>query len=89
MRAACEEVGRDPATFDLTIGTFIQLPENGQPIAADTAISVTYAAIAATLQSFAAAGVRHLNSTFRPDVGMQTLETFGHVLELMHNREGT
>ncbi len=89
MLAACAEVGRDPATFDLTIGTFVQLPENGRPIADDTAISGTYAAIAATLQSFAAAGVRRLNITFRPDVGVQTLETFGHVLELMHNREGT
>ena len=83
MIAACEEVGRDPATFDLTIGTFVQLPEDGQPIRDDTAISGTYAEIAATLQSFAAAGVRHLNITFRPDVSIPLLEDFGRVLELM------
>ena len=83
MIAACEEVGRDPATFDLTIGTFVQLPEDGQPIRDDTAISGTYAEIAATLQSFAAAGVHHLNITFRPDVSIPLLEDFGRVLELM------
>lgn len=84
MIAACEEVGRDPETFDLTVGTFVQLPENGQPVYDDTAISGTYAEIAATLRSFAAVGVRHLNITFRPDVSIPILEAFGHVLELMN-----
>jgi alkanesulfonate monooxygenase SsuD/methylene tetrahydromethanopterin reductase-like flavin-dependent oxidoreductase (luciferase family) len=83
MLAACEEVGRDPATLDLTVGTFIQLPENGQPVYDDKAISGTYEEIATTLQSFAAAGVRHLNITFRPDISVQILEDFGRVLALM------
>src|SRR4051794_13824065 len=33
--AACEEVGRDPATLELTVGTFVHLPENGRPVRND------------------------------------------------------
>jgi alkanesulfonate monooxygenase SsuD/methylene tetrahydromethanopterin reductase-like flavin-dependent oxidoreductase (luciferase family) len=83
MVAACEEVGRDPATLDLTAGTFVRLPENGRPVADDRAICGTYAAIATTLQAFADAGVRHLIVDFRPGISVQAIEEFAHVLALM------
>jgi alkanesulfonate monooxygenase SsuD/methylene tetrahydromethanopterin reductase-like flavin-dependent oxidoreductase (luciferase family) len=83
MVAICKEVGRDPATLALTVGTHIQLPENGQPTADDRAISGTYEEIAAQLAAFAAVGVRHLIVDFRPDISVRALAEFGRVLALM------
>jgi alkanesulfonate monooxygenase SsuD/methylene tetrahydromethanopterin reductase-like flavin-dependent oxidoreductase (luciferase family) len=83
MVAICAEVGRDPATLDLTVGTFVHLPENGQPAADERAISGTYEEIATQLQAFAAVGVRHLIVDIRPDISVQTIEEFGRVLALM------
>ena len=83
MLAACAAVGRDPATFALTAGTFVSLPVNGQPVADDRAISGTYAEIAAQLRAFADLGVRHLIVDFRPEISVQTIEEFGRVLELV------
>jgi probable F420-dependent oxidoreductase len=82
--AVCKEVGRDPATLELTVGTFVHLPEDGQPADDDRAICGTYEEIAAQLQAFAAVGVRHLNVDFRPDISVQTIEEFGRVMALMH-----
>ncbi|MGI8690686.1 MAG: LLM class flavin-dependent oxidoreductase [Thermomicrobiales bacterium] len=84
MVAACTDVGRDPATLELTAGTFVRLPENGQPADDDRAICGTYEEIAAQLQAFADVGVRHLHITFRPDISVQTIEEFGRVLALMN-----
>jgi probable F420-dependent oxidoreductase len=84
MVAVCKEVGRDPATLELTVGTFVHLPEDGQPADDDRAICGTYEEIAAQLQAFAAVGVRHLNVDFRPDISVQTIEEFGRVMALMH-----
>lgn len=83
MVAACQDVGRDPATLELTAGTFVRLPENGQPAADDRAICGTYEEIAAQLQAFAAVGVRHLTITFRPGISVQTIEEFARVLAIM------
>lgn len=83
MVAICKEVGRDPATLELTVGTHVHLPENGRPAADDQAICGSYEEIAAQLQAFAAVGVRHLNVDFRPDISMQTIEEFGRVLAIM------
>jgi probable F420-dependent oxidoreductase len=83
MVAACAAVGRDPATFDLTAGTFVHLPENGRTADDDRAISGTYEEIAAQLRAFADAGVRHLIVDFRPDISVQAIEEFGRVLALM------
>ncbi|MDQ6906386.1 MAG: LLM class flavin-dependent oxidoreductase [Chloroflexota bacterium] len=84
MVAACKDVGRDPATLELTVGTFVHLPEDGQPADDDRAICGTYEEIAAKLQAFAAVGVRHLNVDFRPDISVQAIEEFGRVLALMN-----
>jgi alkanesulfonate monooxygenase SsuD/methylene tetrahydromethanopterin reductase-like flavin-dependent oxidoreductase (luciferase family) len=83
MVAACTEVGRDPATLALTVGTFVHLPENGQPADDDKAICGTHEEIAAQLRAFAAAGVRHVIVDFRPDISVQTIEQFGRVVELI------
>lgn len=83
MVAACHAVGRDPATLDLTVGTHVHLPENGQPADDDTAICGTYDEIAATLQQFADVGVRHVNVILRPATSAETIEQFARVLEVM------
>jgi len=83
MVAACTDVGRDPATLELTAGAFVHLPENGQPAADDKAICGTYEEIAAQLQAFAAVGVRHLTVDLRPDISVQTIEQFGRVVEIL------
>jgi probable F420-dependent oxidoreductase len=83
MLAACRDAGRDPATLDLTVGTFVHLPENGRPVADDHAISGTYHEIAAQLRAFAELGVRHVIVDLRPDISIQAIEEFGRVLELM------
>ncbi len=83
MVAACEAVGRDPATFDLTAGTFVRLPESGGSADDDPAISGTYEEIAAQLRAFADLGVRHLIVDFRPDISVQAIEEFGRVLALV------
>ncbi len=83
MVVACHEVGRDPATLDLTAGTFVRLPVHGQPADDDKAISGTYVEIAAQLRAFAAVGVRHMHITFRPSISVRTIEEFGRVLALM------
>lgn len=83
MVAICKEVGRSPATLELTVGTHVHLPKNGQPADDDRAICGTYEEIAAQFQAFAAVGVRHLNVDFRPDISVQTIEEFASVLALM------
>jgi probable F420-dependent oxidoreductase len=83
MAAVCKEVGRDPDTLELTVGTFVHLPENGQPANDDQEICGTYEEIAAQLQAFAAAGVWHLIVDLRPDITVQTIEEFGRVLTMM------
>lgn len=83
MVAACRDVGRDPATLALTVGTFVHLPENGRPADDDRAISGTYEEIAARVRAFADVGVRHLIVDFRPDISVRTIEEFGRVLALM------
>jgi len=84
MVAVCKEVGRDPATLELTVGTWVHLPENGQPADDDREVCGTYEEIAAQLQAFADVGVRHLNVDLRPDISVQTIEQFGRVLAIMN-----
>jgi probable F420-dependent oxidoreductase len=82
MINVCAEVGRDPRTLDLTVGTFVQLPGNGEP-ADGRAIRGSYAEIAETLQAFAPAGAGHVVVDFRPEISVRAIEEFGRVLELM------
>lgn len=82
MVAVCAEVGRDPGTLDLTVGTFVQLPGNGEPVDG-RAVRGSYAEIAATLQAFGAVGVAHVIVDVRPEISVRTIEEFGRVLEIM------
>lgn len=84
MVAICNEVGRDPATLELTVGTHVQLPENGNPVANDRAIHGTHEEIAAQLRAFAAVGVGHLIVDLYPDINVRTIEEFGGILALVH-----
>lgn len=83
MVAACNDVGRDPATLELTAGVFVHLPENGHPADDEKAICGTNEEIAAKLLQFAAIGVTHLNVIFRPATGVEAIEQFSRVLEIM------
>lgn len=83
MVAACHDVGRDPATLELTAGTTVHLPEDGRPVADDKAISGTYEEIAGKLQQFADAGVTHTIAILRPVTSAATIEQFARVLEVL------
>lgn len=86
MVAICHEVGRDPATLELTVGTHVRLPGDGPPDGADDAITGSDEAIAEQLLAFEAVGVGHLVIDFRPEITVDVLERFGRVLELMGRR---
>jgi probable F420-dependent oxidoreductase len=61
MLAACQEVGRDPATLEVTVGISARIlapGENADP--AGRAITGTAEAVTQTLRSFAAVGAQHL-----------------------------
>ena len=83
MVAICDEVGRDPATLDLVIGTHVHLPEDGQPAQDDRAITGGYDEIAEQLNAMADAGVSHAVVVFRPATSIETVEQFGRVLEIL------
>lgn len=88
MVGICHEVGRDPATLALTVGTHVQLPGDG-PADGDDAITGTYEEIAEQLLAFEAVGVSHLVIDFRPETTVDILERCGRVLELIHRGDIT
>lgn len=83
MIAACRDVGRDPATLRLIVGTFVHLPEHGSPVADDRAISGTEEEIAGQLRAFAAAGVDQLVADPRPDISLEKIEQLGRIAKLI------
>ena len=85
LAAACREVGRDPATLALTVGTFVHLPEHGRPIADARAISGSHEAIAARLRDFAKAGVAHVVVDLRPEINLAAITELGRVLALLRS----
>jgi hypothetical protein len=78
----CAEVGRDPKTLDLTIGTFVQLPGQGEPDHG-RAIRGSYEEIAATLRAFADVGVARAIVDVRPEISLKAIEEFRRVFEFM------
>lgn len=74
LAAACEAVGRDPATLDITIGINVRYPELAPPRAdggpapepVGPALSGSDADIANGLTAHAAAGARHLIVALEP-----------------------
>lgn len=77
----CHEVGRDPATLGLTVGTHVRLPGDDDPD--DDVITGTDQQIADRLLAFEAAGVDHLVVDFRPETTVDVVHRFGAVLRLM------
>jgi probable F420-dependent oxidoreductase len=90
MRRTCEEVGRDPDTLDLSVGTHARVLGpgerrwEGEPGLVGTADEVTE-----LLRGFRAIGVKHLVVSFlRPEAEnawhfVPTIERFGPVLEAL------
>jgi probable F420-dependent oxidoreductase len=81
LAQACKNVGRDPATIEITVGTEVRLQPlkgNGSP---DNAISGTPEEIAGRLKDFASVGNSHLIVAL--DAATPTsIEQFGHIAEL-------
>lgn len=83
LEAACERVGRDPATIERTAGTVVRLLRPGQPPEAGArGIQGTVEEIAERLRAFADAGVQHLVVVLHPE-GIAGVEQFASVLELL------
>jgi alkanesulfonate monooxygenase SsuD/methylene tetrahydromethanopterin reductase-like flavin-dependent oxidoreductase (luciferase family) len=84
FKEICAEVGRDPATIELTAGTLVQLPsaEKGADLPGK-AITGTPEEITNQLRSFAGVGVMHLMIAFAPS-SVASVEQFGRIIELLH-----
>ena len=71
LEAACAEVGRDPATIEVTVGVSVSLPEPGQtPEGAedpDKVLSGSAEEIAAGLRGYAELGVGHVICATSPN----------------------
>jgi probable F420-dependent oxidoreductase len=89
FRAACAEVGRDPATVQLTVGTMAHVlapgegPKEGEKGAVGTAEEVAEA-----LAGFAAIGTQHLVIIAEPS-DVRGVERLARVVELLDARLGT
>ncbi len=80
---ACKEVGRDPATIDLTAGTFAHVLAPGEQRPADEkTIGGSPEEVAMALREFARVGVRHLVVIVAPH-DVSGIERFGRVIELL------
>ena len=70
LEAACAEVGRDPATIEVTVGVAVALPEPGETVDGaddpDKFLSGSAEEIAAGLRAYADLGVGHVTCAFFP-----------------------
>jgi alkanesulfonate monooxygenase SsuD/methylene tetrahydromethanopterin reductase-like flavin-dependent oxidoreductase (luciferase family) len=83
MLAACEAVGRDPATLELTVGTAAQPLGSGESAeSSDGAIAGPPEEVAKVLMSFGRLGASHLTVNARPRT-VAGVERFGEVIRLM------
>jgi probable F420-dependent oxidoreductase len=82
---ACAEVGRDPATIELTAGSRVRLLAPGEQRGAnETDNAGSPEEIARALRGFAEAGVQHLVLNIEPN-DVASIERFGRVIELLGN----
>lgn len=80
MLAACQEVGRDPATLELTVGTEARILSPGESAEANPrVITGTADEVIAAFQGFAAVGVRHL-MVMLPDSSPAQIARFAPVV---------
>jgi probable F420-dependent oxidoreductase len=83
MLEACQRVGRDPATLELTAGTLAHILAPGeQPKSDEKPIVGTAEEVAASLRAFADAGVTHLVVQVEP-TDVSGVERFAAVLDLL------
>lgn len=86
FRAACHEVGRDPATVQLSAGTLAHVLAPGEsPKPGEPPIVGTPEQVAEALAAFANVGTQHLIVVLDPP-GVEGIERFAPVLELMDAR---
>lgn len=86
MVEACEAVGRDPKTLELTAGTFARILAPGEAKPEDTkTICGEVEEVAQALATFANAGVKHLNVIIDPN-DLRGVERFAPVLEILSRR---
>jgi probable F420-dependent oxidoreductase len=82
---ACQKVGRDPATIELTASVEAHLLSTGEQRTADNPeVTGTPEEIAEMLREFANVGVKHL-IIISPG-GIAAVERFARVIELFHQR---
>lgn len=81
LLAACADVGRDPATVELTIGTHVQL--SGEDEAPDPARSIAGSddEIAQRLRDLTAAGAEHIVLDLDPDITVDRVERLGAIVQ--------
>ena len=84
FKEICMEVGRDPATIELTAGTVVRFAQSSEETPSEECISGTPEEIANRLRSFANVGVTHLMVVLEPS-GVTCIEQFGRVIELLHS----
>ena len=81
LQAACEEVGRDPATITLTAGILVRL-QPGEDGKEERAITGSPEEIARRLHDFVGIGVAHLIVNLEP-LTVATIEQLAHIVELV------
>ena len=87
LLAACEEVGRDPASVELTAGTLAKLLAPGEQRAPDEkGIAGSPEEVAQALKGFADSGVKHLTVLLEPE-GITGIQRFGAVVEILDQME--
>jgi probable F420-dependent oxidoreductase len=83
FKAACAEVGRDPATVELAVGTLARVLLPGEARPADQQLIAGPAEeVAEGLRSFTATGARHLTVIVEPG-DVASIERFGPVLDIL------
>jgi len=83
MLEACQKVGRDPATLELTVGTLTHVLAPGEsPKPDEKAIIGTAEEVAERLHAFAALGVSHMVVQTEP-TDLEGVERFAAVLDLL------
>jgi len=83
LLAACQQVGRDPATIELTASVEAHLLWPGEAKPADAAgVTGTPEEVAGLLREFAQVGVKHLLVSVSPE-GVEGIERFSRVIELL------
>jgi probable F420-dependent oxidoreductase len=80
---ACQDVGRDPATIELTAGSFATLLAPGEERAPDEkGIAGAPEEVARAIKGFADAGVKHLTLVLEPE-DVTGIQRFGKVIEIL------